>query len=127
MKKSVKALIEGKDSCSRYEYLVIIALLTLILLGIIFLIIEKASRKQLFRKYQYSNIIKIMKFVSNIDSYVPMKLSKGTGTIHLFKLMGKLQKENITLHRNKIWNILEIDWKNITLMVNGNVVNLPGS
>ena len=36
MKKSVKALIEGKDSCSRYEYLVIIALLTLILLGIIF-------------------------------------------------------------------------------------------
>ena len=66
-------------------------------------------------------------FVSNIDSYVPMKLSKGTGTIHLFKLKGKLQKENITLHRNKIWNILEIDWKNITLMVNGNVVNLPGS
>ena len=31
------------------------------------------------------------------------------------------------LHRNKVWDILEIDWKNITLMVNGNVINLPGS
>ena len=31
------------------------------------------------------------------------------------------------LHRNKVWDILEKDWKNITLMVNGNVINLPGS
>ena len=68
-----------------------------------------------------------MLFVSNIESYVPIKLSKVTGSIHLFKLAGKLQKENITLHRNKIWDILEIGWKNITLTVNGNVVNLPGS
>ena len=38
-----------------------------------------------------------------------------------------LQKEDIRLHRNKVWDILEIDWKNVTLMVNGYVVNLPGS
>ena len=37
MQKSVKVLIEGKENCSRYEYWVIITL-TLILLGIIFLI-----------------------------------------------------------------------------------------
>ena len=47
--------------------------------------------------------------------------------IHLFKLMGRLQKEDIMLHRNKVWDILEIDWKNVILTVNGNVVNLPGS
>ena len=41
--------------------------------------------------------------------------------------MGRLQKEDIILHRNKVWGILEIDWKNVTLMVNGNVINLPGS
>ena len=52
LQKSVKALLEGKDSWSRYEYWVIITLLTLILLGVIFLIIKKTSRMQLFRKYQ---------------------------------------------------------------------------
>ena len=31
------------------------------------------------------------------------------------------------LHRNKVWDILEIDWKNVMLMVNGNVINLPDS
>ena len=41
--------------------------------------------------------------------------------------MGRLQNEDIMLHRNKVWDILEIDWYNVTLMVDGNVVNLPGS
>ena len=54
-------------------------------------------------------------------------MNKVTGSIHLFRLMGGLQRENITLHRNEVWDILEIDWKNVTLSVNGSVVNLPGS
>ena len=41
--------------------------------------------------------------------------------------MGKLQKENVTLHRNKVWDMLAIDWKDITLTVNGSIVNLTGS
>ena len=92
---------KGADS-SKYEYWIIITLLTLILLGIIFLIIEKAYRMPHFRKHQYSNIIKVMIFISNIESYFPIKLCKVTGSIHLFKLMGRLQKEDIALYRNKV-------------------------
>ena len=33
------------------------------------------------------------------------------GSTHLFKLMGNLQKEDIKLHRSKVWDILEINWK----------------
>ena len=102
-------------------------LLILILLGIIFLITEKAHKMPIFRKHRYSNTSKVLIFISNIKSYVPIKLCKTTGSIHLFKLMGRLEKEDIMLHKNKVWGILEIDWKNVTLMVNGNVVNLPGS
>ena len=127
IQKSEKALTKGKENCSNYEYWIIITLLTLILLEIIFLIIEKAYRISPFRKHQYSNTIKVMIFISNMNSYVPIKLCKVIGSIHLFKLPGRLQKEDIMLHRNKIWDILEIDWKNVILMVNGNVVNLPGS
>ena len=101
--------------------------LTLILLGIILLIIEKVHKMPIFRKHQYSNTIKVLIFISNIKSYVPIKLCKTTGSIHLLKLMGSLQNKDIMLHRNKVWDILEIDWKNVTLTVNRNVINLPGS
>ena len=41
--------------------------------------------------------------------------------------MGSIEREDITLHRNKIWAILDIDWLNIMVAVNGNVINWPGS
>ena len=62
-----------------------------------------------------------------MKSYVSIKLCKTTGSIHLFQLTGSLQREDIRLHRNKVWDILEIDWKNVIVMVNGNIINLPGS
>ena len=97
MQKSVKVLTEEKENCSNYEYWIIITWLTLILLGIIFLIIEKVHKMPIFQKHQYSNTIKVLIFISNIKSYVPIKLCKTTGSIHLFKLMGSLQKEDITI------------------------------
>ena len=107
--------------------MIIIASLSLIFLGVMFLIIEKVHKMPIFRKYQYSNTIKILIFMSNIKSYVPIKLCKTSGSIHLFKLTGSLQREDVSLHRNKVWDILEINWRNITVMVNGNIINLPGS
>ena len=63
----------------------------------------------IFRKYCYSNTIKIIIFLSDIKSYILIKLCKTLGSIHLFKLMGSINKENITLHRNILWDIMEID------------------
>ena len=68
-----------------------------------------------------------MIFLSNIKSYVPIKLCKTSGSIHLFKLMGGINRENVTLHRNTIRDTMEIDWQTVTVTLNGNVVNLPGS
>ena len=41
--------------------------------------------------------------------------------------MGSINRDDVTLHRNTIWDIMEIDWQNITVTLNGSVVNLPGS
>ena len=41
--------------------------------------------------------------------------------------MGSLQREDVNLHRNKVWDILDIYGRNITVTVNGNIINLPGS
>ena len=48
MQKCVKALTKGKEICSNYEYWIKITWLSLILLGIIFLIIEKAHKMPIF-------------------------------------------------------------------------------
>ena len=127
MMKGVKAMIEENKIETNYEYWIIIVWLLLILIEVMFLTIEKFYKMPIFRKYCYSNTIKIMIFLSNIKSYVPIKLCKTSGSIHLFKLMGSINRENVTLHRNTIWDIMEIDWQTVTVTLNGSVVNLPGS
>ena len=46
----------------------------------------------------------------SLVTYIPIKLCKTSGSIHLYKLMGSINRENITLHRNLIWDVMEIDW-----------------
>ena len=127
MIKGVKAINEEIKNDVNKEYWIIIIWLSLILLGVLFLTIEKLYRMPIFRKYHYSNTIKIMIFLSDIKSYVPIKLCKTSGSIHLFKLTGNINRENITLHKNTFWDIMEIDWRPVTITLNGNVINLPGS
>ena len=109
MIRGVKAINE-KLKTNDKEYWIIIIWLSFILLCVLFLTIEKLYRMPMFRKYHYSNTIKIMIFLSDIKSYVPIKLCKTSGSIHLFKLTGSINKENITLHKNTLWDVMEIDW-----------------
>ena len=47
------------------------------------------------------------------------------GSIHLFKIIGTLLPENVKLKQNFIWDIIEIDWKEFNMTLNGDKVNLP--
>ena len=66
-----------------------------------------------------------MIFISDIQNYVPIKLCKTAGSIHLFKLIGTLTAENIKLNKNYLWYTLEKDWKEVTVTFNGNKIDLP--
>ena len=127
MVKGVKAINEEIKNEINKEYWIIMIWLSSMLLCVLFLTIEKLYRMPIFRKYRYSNTIKIMIFLSDIKSYIPIKLCKTSGSIHIFKLMGSINKENITLHRNTLWDIMKIDWQPVTVTLSGNVINLPGS
>ena len=65
-----------------------------------------------------------MLFISNAHSYVPIKLCKVTGSIHLFQIKGRLSPENVKLKKNWIWDVLEIDWLDVSIMLNNNEINL---
>ena len=122
----VKAISKDITNIEK-EYWIIIIWLSIILLCVLFLTIDQLYRMPLFRKYRYSNTIKIMIFLLDIKLYVPIKLCKTAGSIHLFKLTGSINKENITLHKNMLWDVMEIDWRLVTITLSGNVINLPGS
>ena len=66
-----------------------------------------------------------MIFISDVQYYIPIKLCKTAGSIHLFKITGMLKPENIKLNKNYIWITLEIDWKEVTVTFNDNKINLP--
>ena len=71
------------------------------------------------------SITKILLFVSNAHSYVPIKLCRVAGSIHLFQIKGRLNPENIKLKKNWIWDVLEIDWSDVSITLNDNEINLP--
>ena len=66
-----------------------------------------------------------MLFISHIQNYVPIKLCKTAGTIHLFKIKGTLKSGDIKLNKNYLWDTLEIDWNVVTLTSNKNKIELP--
>ena len=68
------------------------------------------SRKfKMCRGCLFSNAVKIMLFISDVQCYVPLKLCKTVGSIHLFKITGMLTPENVKLKWNYIWHIIEMD------------------
>ena len=102
-------------------------MLLIILLGMIYLVTNIVKKCSLFGGHLFSNVTKVMLFISNTQSYVPMNLCKMAGSIHLFKICGRLTPENIKFKKNWIWDVLEIDWKEIKMTLNGNEINLPTS
>ena len=125
MIRGVKA-IDEKLNTNDKEYWIIIIWLSFILLCVLFLTIEKLYRMPMFRKDRYSNTIKKCYSFQTLNHVFPIKLCKTSGSIHLFKLTGSINKENITLHKNTLWDIMEIDWQPVVLTLSGNVINLPG-
>ena len=45
------------------------------------------------KDYRFLNAIKIMLFISDVQIYVPIKLCRTAGSIHLFKIKGTLKSK----------------------------------
>ena len=46
-------------------------------------------------------------------------------SIHLFRIRGRLNPENVKFKKNWIWDVLEIDWSNVSITLNDNEIDLP--
>ena len=120
--KEVSAEMQPTNSeCRTLAYRgIILTILSLII--VTFLHYRKSN---FFKGHRFSNAVKIMIFISDVQNYIPIKLCKAASRIHLFKIIGTLKAENIKLITNYLWDTLEIDWKEVTVTFNGNKIDLP--
>ena len=112
---------ENNSECKTLAYIgIILTVLSLIMVTFLHYI-----KSRLCKGYKFSNAVKIMLFISDVQNYVPIKLCKTAGSIHLVKIKGTLKTRDIKLNKNYLWDTLEIDWKEVIVTFNDNKVKLP--
>ena len=67
-----------------------IAALTLMIVALTVYICLSMQKCTIFKRRLYSNTLTVMLFFSGIKQYIPVKLCKSAGSIHLFKIYGQL-------------------------------------
>ena len=79
---------------------------------------------KILQRTQILKQCKIVLFISDVQHYIPIKLCKTSGSLHLLKITGTLTPEGIKLNRNYLWDTLEINWDKIKLVFNSNEIKL---
>ena len=102
-------------------------LMILNLIVVVLMVLIKLKKSRIFQGHFFSNMVKIKLFIADTESYVPLELNKVAGNVHLFKLTGALLLENVTLKKNWIWDVLEVNWNDICITLNEREINLSMS
>ena len=112
---------ETNSKCTTLAYIGII----LTILSLIIVMFLHYRKLRFCKGHRFSNAVKVMIFISDVQTYVPIKLCKTAGSIHLFKIKGTLKAKSIKLNKIYLWDTLEIDWKEVTVTFNDNKIDLP--
>ena len=123
--KAVEAADVSNMLCTCKTQWYIMGMLIIITLGMLYLVTNKLRKSSFFKGRLFSNNTKILLFISNTHSYVPIKLCRVARSIPLFRIRGRLNPKNVKLKKNWIWDVLEIDWPNISITLNDNEIDLP--
>ena len=125
--KAVEAADMNDILCTCKTQWYIMGMLIMITLGMLYLVTNKIRKTSFCKGHLFSNNTNILLFVSNTHSYVPIKLRRVAGSIHLFKIRGRLNQEHVRFKKNWIWDVLEIDWSDVSITLNDNEIGLLSS
>ena len=125
--KTVEAADVSDMLCMCKTQWYIMGMLIIITLGMLYLVANKIRKSSFFKGHLFSNNTNILLFISNTHSYIPIKLCRVARSIHLFRIKGRLNLENVKLKKKLDWDVLEIDWSNVSITLNDNEIDLPSS
>ena len=111
-----------KHECTSQFY--IILALSIVIIGLVICTILQVRRIKLCRGQLFSNVKIIL---SDVQYYVLVRLCKIAGSIHLFKIIGRLMTDKVKLNKHYMWDILEIGWSEVKVTFNGKLISLPKS
>ena len=100
-------------------------MLIISLLGIAVFIIINVKKLKIYSRHLFPNAVEVMLFISDAQYYVPVKFCRAAGGIHLFKIMGNLLPKHVKLNKHILWDIIEMDGKEVNRILNGNKIKLP--
>ena len=123
--KAVEAADMSNMLCTCKTQWYIMGMLIIITLGMLYLVTNKLRKTSFCKGHLFSNNTKILLFISNAHLYVLIKLCRVARSIHLFRI--RLNPEYVKIKNNWIWDVLEIDWSDISITLNDNEINLPSS
>ena len=123
--KAVEAADVSDMLCTCKTQWYIMGMLIIITLGMLYLVTNKLRKTGFCKGCLFSNNTKILLFMSNTHSYVPIKLCRLARSIHLFRIRRRLNPEYVKIKKNWIWDVLEIDWSDISITLNDNEIDLP--
>ena len=69
--------------------------LAVTIFSLVMFVVIYSRKSKLFRGCMISNAVKILIFILDVQDYVPRKLCKTAGGIHLFKITGRLKPEKV--------------------------------
>ena len=91
---------DTNNACDCSPQLYIILALSFSIIGLVIIAMLQVRRIKLCRGQLFSKSVKIMLFKSDIKYYIPIKLCKTMGSIHLFKITGILTLEKVKLNKH---------------------------
>ena len=100
--KEVEANPNSEETNSRWRTLTYVGII-LTVLSIIIVIFLHYRKSRICKRYRFLYAIIIMLFISDVQNYVPIKLCKTAGSIHLFKMKDALKSRDIKLNKNYLW------------------------
>ena len=76
----------NNPKCSTLAYIG----MTMTILSMAVVIFLHYRKSKFCRGYKFSNIVKIVLFISDVQNYIPIKLCETSGSLHLFKIKDTL-------------------------------------
>ena len=125
--KAIEALNPKNQGTQNCDFGMLKFLLVFNFVIVVLMILLKFKESKIFQGHFFSNMVKIKLFIADTESYVPLELNKLARNLHLFKLTGTLPLENVTLKKNWIWDVLEVNWNDVRVTLNEGEINLPMS
>ena len=77
------------------------------------------------RGYKYSRACTLYIFLYNSHFYVPLKIKRLTGHMHMYHIENPIIPEKLSFHRHCLWDSYVVNWGSMKLFVNGVPIQLP--